>query len=142
MHDKNKLKHEIQELVHNWISWLFTRSFYGAALPENLQKNIEDSYSSTGQQPNARNDSLCCAFNLVLTEALKNDNDNALCFMYVYAKSYRPEPVKTLAYRLNIDSDTVYKRAEKFAAVYYNMSLELERLNSMMQREVKMEMYD
>ena len=135
-------KQELQELLFNWISWLFTRSFYGTALPENLMKNIKDSHLSTGEAPNARNDALCCAFNLIISDALENDRDNALCFLYAYLKNYRPEPIKTLAARLGINSDTVYFRADKWGTIYYNKALQWQRLNSMIQREVKADNYD
>ena len=136
------VKQEIQELLFNWLSWLHTRSFYGVALPDNLMKNIKDNHLSTGQTPNARNDALCCAFNLIITDALDNDHDNALCFLYTYLKNYRPEPIKCLAFRLGISSDTVYVKADKAATKYYNKSLEWQRLNAMIQREVKGDIYD
>lgn len=136
------VKQELQELLYNWISWLFTRSFYGVALPENLMKNIKDNHLSTGEPPNAKNDALCCAFNLIITDALENDPDNALCFLYTYLKNYRPEPVKTLAARLGINSDTVYVRAEKWGTIYYNKAVEWQKLSAMIHREVGSAVYD
>lgn len=139
---KKDTKEEIQELVYNWINWLFTRSFYGTPLPEELPKNIKEHYISTGEPPNARNDPLCSAFNLIMNDAIQNDTSNLVFFLYVYAKNYRIVPIKTYAFDINLATDTVYQRADKLAMRYYRRAQELERMSDMIQREVMADIYD
>lgn len=129
---------KLNELLHMWVAWLFTRRFYAAPVPQNiLARMMEQNTKIAKEPPNARNDALCCAWNLVIQDAKENeDSATFLPFMFVYFKAYRPYKISALAIELGIDSDTVYQRAHSAAIRYYNKALQLEVLHGQMQREI------
>lgn len=129
---ENPFKSEIDDLLQSWLSWLNTRRFYAPKLPPNILA-ILSSQPSGKEPPNADNDALCAAFNLVISGA---PDDDRLPFLYVYLKAYRPGPIKELAYDLGIDSDTVYHRAHKVAPEYLKKAKDMAIMNAMIQREV------
>lgn len=138
----------LRDLLHNWVNWLYTRKFYAAPVPQNiLARMIEQNTPKSGEPPNARNDALCCAWNLVIENAQKNalsgNDDDFLPFMYTYVKECRPvdhnnKPVmsKALADILAMDRSTIHRRAQSGATKYYNQALYLQELNSQLQCEV------
>jgi hypothetical protein len=132
--DESNLKTEIEELLYNWIYWLMTRRFYAPPLPPNILALLQVDRRPSKEPPNARNDALCVAFNLIITQAADGDR---LPFLYVYLPKHRPQPIKGLAFDLGIDRDTVYERAYAVAPKYLRQAKELAELNAQMQREVE-----
>ena len=138
-----RVKHtrlDIEELLLNWLYWTMTRSFYAAPAPKNILARLggrsPDEISTTGLPPDAKNDALCNAFNLVMQSAHDIEPEKQIPFLYVYMKSYRPKPIKTLAYELGISSDTIYTRAHQVAPKYYNQAIQLCDLSAKLNREV------
>lgn len=129
--EDSAVKSEIDELLHNWIEWIRTRRFYAPPMPPSILALLAK--QSSGEPPNAANDALCAAFNLVLQGAPESER---LPFLYVYLKQYRPGPIKELAYALGIDADTVYWRAHKAAPVYLAQAKQLAEMSAMIHREV------
>lgn len=123
----------IHELLDRWQSWLFTRRFYAPPLPKNILDLMQNNTKVSKGEPNGRNDALCAAFNLVMTNAPDHER---LPFVYVYLKEYRPSPIKTLAHEMGIDRDTVYQRAHESAIKFYNKAKELEKLHGQLQKEI------
>jgi hypothetical protein len=131
--DDSQIKSEIEEMISNWLYWMATRRFYPPGMPPNILAVLSMPHHGK-EPPNARNDALCAAFNLVITNS---PNDERLPFLYVYLKQHRPGPIKELAYDLGIDSDTVYQRAHKAANVFLAKAKELAIMNAQIQREVE-----
>jgi hypothetical protein len=124
---------DIDELLYNWVYWLQTRRFYAPPVPPNMLMLMQVDRRGLKEPPNARNDAISAAFNIVLQGA---DVGYRLPFLYVYLKQFRPEPIKTLAFNLGIDRDTVYQRAHIAAENYYNQALKLADMNSKFSKEV------
>ena len=122
----------IEELLYNWVYWIQTRRFYAPPLPPNMLMLMQVDRRPSSEPPNARNNALCAAFNAVIMGA---EEGHRLPFLYVYLKQYRPEPVKTLAHKLGIDTDTVYQRAHNAAERYYTQALRLAEMNAEMLKE-------
>lgn len=126
---------ELEKVIDDWIEWLRTRRFYAPPLPQNILAMLAEKNSKvTREPPNANNDALCAAFNLVISTA---PDEERLPFMYVYVKRLRPQPVKCLASNLGIDRDTVYQRAHVAAPKYLSQAKALADLNSKLQKEVE-----
>jgi hypothetical protein len=134
--DDSRIKDELSELISNWVYWLSTRRFYAPALPLNILAILQKDDRPSREPPNAFNDAMCAAFNLIIEGAIQKDPQHALPFLYVYLKDYRPGPVKELAYALKIDADTVYFRAHKVAPVYLDKAKELAEMSAKIHREV------
>jgi DNA-directed RNA polymerase specialized sigma24 family protein len=132
MDDSAAFKTEIDELLQSWVQWLRTRKFYAPPLPQNILEILKGSNSGK-EPPNADNDALCAAFNLVIEGAPDGER---LPFLYVYLKQYRPNPIKTLAHDLGIDADTVYQRAHKVAPEYLSKAKLLAEMSAKIHREV------
>jgi len=130
--DDNVFKSEIDELLQSWLVWLATRRYYAPKLPPNILAILSMPHGGK-EPPNAANDALCAAFNLVISGSPDSER---LPFLYVYLKQRRPGPIKELAYQLNIDSDTVYHRAHKVAPMYLKQAKDLAIMNAMIHREV------
>lgn len=127
--DDQSLK--VKQLVHDWVSWLYTRRFYAAPVPQNILVRMMEEHQLKGEPPNARNDALCSAFNKVMILAHATEPEYSIPFMYVYLKQFRPRKISALAIDLNIDSDTVYQRAHAAATRYYRQAENHVRLSSM-----------
>jgi DNA-directed RNA polymerase specialized sigma24 family protein len=134
MSDELLIKSEIEELLYNWLYWLGTRRFYAPPLPPNILAMLQQEHGRNKEPPDARNDALAAAFNLVISEA---PDDYRLPFLYVYLRQLRPKPIKALAYDLNINQDTVYWRAHHVAPKYLSQTKSLAILNSQIQKEVE-----
>jgi hypothetical protein len=130
------IKSEIEELIFNWIAWVSTRRFLVPPLPLGILAALTTPPSGK-QPPNAKNDPMCSAFNLVVTEAHKNKPEYLLPFLYVYAKQLRPQPIKSLAHDLGIDADTVYQRAHAVAPQYLSQTKKLAELSAQINKEVE-----
>ena len=124
---------DIEELLYNWLSWIQTRRFYAPPVPPNMLMLMQVDRRGLKEPPNARNDALSAAFNMVLQGA---DVGYRLPFLYVYLKQYRPTPIKTLAYELGIDADTVYQRAHVAAERYYNEAMKMVEIRAKFNKEV------
>lgn len=124
---------DIDELLYNWLYWIQTRRFYAPPVPPNMLMLMQVNRQAGREPPNARNDALSAAFNIVLQGA---DVGYRLPFLYVYLKQYRPAPIKTLAYELGIDADTVYQRAHAAAERYYNEALKMADIRAKFSKEV------
>jgi hypothetical protein len=117
--NKDQKLTELRELVHDWVSWLYTRRFYAPYVPQNiLVRMIEEHTFKTGEPPNARNSPLCSVFNKVLKLAAAEEPEHLIPFMYVYFPEYRPMKIQALAITMGINSDTVYERAHKAGQKY------------------------
>jgi hypothetical protein len=140
----------LKELIHNWINWLYTRSFYAPPQPENiLAMLMEKNSKKSGEAPNGRNDPLCNAWNLVLEGAQKNalmgKDDDFVPFMYTYFEEVRPtdhndKPLKLSVIAddiLKVDRKTLYRRAHAGATRYYNLAITIQELSSQLHREVE-----
>lgn len=125
----------MQEILHDWAHWIATRRFYAPYMPMNILARLQGG-SGLGREPNARNIPICAAWNLVMQQAHNAEPEHLLPFLYVYMKSYRPTPIKTLAFYLGIDGDTVYQRAHAAAPKYLRQARDLEELSAKMQKEV------
>jgi len=125
---------ELQELLYEWVKWLSTRKYYAQALPISVLASLQIERNPSHGEPDAPNNALCCAFNMVISIA---DDLDRLPFLYVYLKESRPKPIKTLAYELGIDSDTVYYRAHNAGAKFLYQAKKLQQLNASMRKEVK-----
>lgn len=132
MDDSAALKTEIEELICNWLYWLNTRRFYAPPLPPNILALLSSEHSGK-EPPNAPNDALCAAFNLVIQGA---PDAERLPFLYVYLKQHRPQPIKAVAYDLGIDADTVYQRAHKAAPKFLSEAKKLAEMSAQIHREV------
>lgn len=139
MSNQQQKLQSLRDLLHNWVNWLYTRKFYAAPVPMNiLVRMMEQNTPKSGEPPNARNDPLCSAWNLVIKGAQDTDDKAIfLPFMFVYFKEYRPYKISALALELGIDNDTVYQRAHSAAVRYYNQALQLQALHSQLQAEVE-----
>lgn len=124
---------QIQELLYNWIEWLRTRKFYAPPLPRNILDLQQVNTMPSRGEPDAKNDAMCAAFNLVISNT---PDDERIPFLCAYLKEYRPTPIKTIAAALNITRETFYKRAQQAAPKIYTKTLELAELNRQMQKEV------
>lgn len=124
---------DIDELLYNWLAWIQTRRFYAPPVPPNMLMLMQVNRQAGKEPPNARNDAMSAAFNIVLQGA---EVGYRLPFLYVYLKQYRPVPIKTLAYELGIDTDTVYQRAHIAAERYYNQAIKLADMNSKLSKGV------
>lgn len=132
-----KIRSDLEELLKTWQSWLYTRNFYCAAMPKNiLAQLMKEQNRRSGEPPNARNDALCAAWNMVMQNAHDVEPHMSIPFLWVYMKHYRPSPIKVLAADYGVNVDTIYWRAHSVAEKYYNKALELHKLNAQMQAEV------
>lgn len=132
--DNSVFKSEVEEVVMMWIGWLMTRRFYAPPVPPNILQLMQIDRRKSKEPPNARNDPLCAAFNLVIQQA---DPLERLPFLYVFLKDYRPAPIKVLADELGIDTDTVYQRAHKAGAKFLAQAKQLAELHSQLRREIE-----
>lgn len=128
------IRNDIEELLHNWIKWLSTRRFYTKTLSPNILAMLQVDRRPSRGEPDGRNDPLCAAFNLIISEAQDSER---LPFLYVYLKAHRPRPIKALAFDLGIDSDTVYQRAHHAAPKYLSQAYKLQELHAKMQKEIE-----
>jgi hypothetical protein len=126
---------ELEEVIHNWISWLRTRKYYGAPVPQNILAQMQLDRRFREPHDHA-NDPMSASWNLVMSSSHALEPENFLPFLYVYLKEHRPAPVKALAYELGIDTDTVYQRAHNAAPRYLSQAKKLLELNSKLQKEV------
>ena len=125
---------ELQELLYNWVKWLSTRKYYAKALPLSVLASLQIERSPSLGEPDADNNALCCAFNMVISIA---DDIDRLPFLYVYLKESRPKPIKTLAFDLGVDRDTIYYRAHNAGAKFLYQAKKLQQLNASMRNEIK-----
>lgn len=126
---------ELESLIEAYIEWLRTRRFYAPPIPQNMLAMLAERNSKIQREPpNANNDAMCAAFNLVISSA---PDAERLPFLYVYFKRIRPKPLKCLAADMGIDRDTVYQRAHAAAPKYLSQSKALADLNSKLQKEVE-----
>lgn len=136
-------KSDIEELIKNHLAWLYTRKFYAPPTPINILARLQIDRRRSKEPPNARNDPMCAAYNLVMEDAAVNDQARFKAYFFVYYKDYRLNPqtgkpvlLKTIANDLGIQECSVYDRAQVAAIKYYNMAIKLADLNSKMQKEV------
>jgi hypothetical protein len=126
---------ELEEVIHNWVSWLRTRKYYSAPIPENILAQMQMDRRSR-EPHDHKNDAMSASWNLVMSSAHTLEPENFLPFMYVYLREYRPAPVKAVAFELGIDRDTVYQRAHSVAPKYLYQAKKLHEINAKMRREV------
>ena len=134
---ENIAQDEIKELIKKHLAWFYTRRFYAPPPKNNILARLQVDRRKSNEPPNAANDPLVAAYNLVIEEAEKSDYESFAAYFYVYYKAYRPVPIKVLADELGIEPCSVYDRAHVAAIKYYNNTLSLMRLNAMLQREVE-----
>lgn len=132
--DNTVFKSDIEELVTSWVGWMMTRRYYAPPLPPNILQLMQVDRRKAKEPPNARNDALCAAFNLIIQQA---EPIERLPFLYVFLKNYRPAPIKVLADELGIDTDTVYQRAHKAGAKFLAHAKQLAELNAQLRKEVE-----
>lgn len=137
-------KSDIEELIKNHLNWLHTRKFYAPPTPMNILARLQIDRRRSKEPPNAANDPMCAAYNLVIEDAELNDKARFKAYFFVYYKDFRINPqtgkptlLKTIADELNIEPCTVYDRAQVAAMRYYNAAQKLAELHSMLQREVE-----
>lgn len=116
------IRSDIEELVNNWVHWTLSRRFYAPPIPKNMLVMMQKDGRPSREPPNAPNDALCAAFNMVIAIAEKEER---LPFLYVYLKPYRPSPIKTLADELGITRETLYQKAHQAAERFHNRALRL-----------------
>jgi heme/copper-type cytochrome/quinol oxidase subunit 1 len=126
---------ELEEVIHNWVSWLRTRKYYGCALPMNILAQMQMDRRVL-EPHDHKNDAMSASWNLVMSSSHALEPENFLPFMYVYLREYRPRPVKAMAYDLGIDRTTLYQRAHNAGPRYLYQAKKLLELNSKMQKEV------
>lgn len=137
-------KQDMQQLINNHLDWLYTRRFYAPPAQVNILARLQIDRRRSKEPPNARNDSMCAAYNLVVEDAALNDKALFKAYFFVYYKDFRINPqtgkptlLKTIADELGIEPCSVYDRAHVAAAKYYNTTIMLNDLHGKLQREVE-----
>jgi len=137
-------KKDMQDLIKRHLDWLYTRRFYAPPQQVNILARLQVDRRRSTEPPDARNDSMCAAYNLIIEDAAKCDTAYFKAFFFVYYKDFRIDPqtgkptlLKTLADELGIDASSVYDRAKIAATYYYNLTIKLNDLNAKLQREVE-----
>lgn len=144
MQAKEILKSDVQELIQNHLNWLFTRRFYAPPQQVNILARLQIDRRRSKEPPNARNDALCAAYNLVMEDAAISDRGHFEPYFYVYYKDFRYDhklgretQLKDVAMNNGIENASVYDRAHVAASKYYNLALKLADLHSKLAREVE-----
>jgi hypothetical protein len=125
---------ELEEVLHNWVSWMRTRKYYAAPVPHNMLAGMmmDRAYREPHDH---KNDAMSSAWNMVMSSSKELEPESYYPFLYVYLKEHRPAPVKALAYELGIDADTVYQRAHNAAPRYLRQAKHLHALNAKMVKD-------
>jgi hypothetical protein len=140
-------KSQIEELIKNHLAWYYTRRFYAPPTPPNIFARLQVDRRRSKEPPNARNDPMCHAYNLVIEDAsvLAGERDNFKAYFFVYYKDYRINPqtgkptlIKTVADELGIAESSVYDRAHAAALRYYSETQKLVERFSRLKKEESM----